>query len=278
MPEAIFISPHLDDAVLSCGATIASLASRGWSVTVATVCTADLPDGEPLTPIARRLHASWSAGPKPFTVRRAEDERACAHLGARAVHLGLLDAMYRTTEDGAALYATPLAPIPAEDRASFLPQVTCVVRDVLATCSAGALVVGPAGTGGHPDHVLVRDAFETIVEPKSRVYFSDYPYSARSAPGLSEEQPHVVAVSPDALVARIEAVAEYSSQLRGLFPSAWDRWSEVASWRLAPLRPLLNRSPNLERLRARVAGAIEHSVELSGGEVFFWTGGGSPFA
>jgi len=43
VPNAVAISPHLDDAAFSAGGTIAMLADKGWAVTVVTVFTASVP-------------------------------------------------------------------------------------------------------------------------------------------------------------------------------------------------------------------------------------------
>ena len=61
MSAVIFISPHLDDAVLSCGGGIARLTCSGERVTVVTIFTGDQSPGEPLSTLAVRSHASWAA-------------------------------------------------------------------------------------------------------------------------------------------------------------------------------------------------------------------------
>ena len=43
-PVALALSPHLDDAVFSCGGTLARLAGAGWRVVVATLFAASVPD------------------------------------------------------------------------------------------------------------------------------------------------------------------------------------------------------------------------------------------
>ncbi|MBA4379671.1 MAG: PIG-L family deacetylase, partial [Anaerolinea sp.] len=54
----IYISPHLDDAVLSCGGLIWEQSHAGTQVEIWTVCTGDPPEG-PLSPFAEVLHAEW---------------------------------------------------------------------------------------------------------------------------------------------------------------------------------------------------------------------------
>ena len=70
---ALVVSPHLDDAVLSLSAWLASR-SRLERVVVATV---------------------FSEGDADYPTRRAEDVAALSLLGAEPLHLGLLDAPER---------------------------------------------------------------------------------------------------------------------------------------------------------------------------------------
>src|SRR5215211_5254290 len=91
----IYVSPHLDDEVLSCGATIAKLNAASEDVLVVTVFT-----GAPTTlpPLAFALHKKW--GLQTPQARRLEDIQACQLLGAEFEHLGYQDAIYRVDAAG----------------------------------------------------------------------------------------------------------------------------------------------------------------------------------
>ncbi|HPJ57664.1 MAG TPA: PIG-L family deacetylase, partial [Kiritimatiellia bacterium] len=90
--QAIYLSPHLDDAVLSCGGQLAARVRRGERVLVATLAAGD--PVRPLPPLARALHAEWKLDDS-CEARREEDRRACGRLGAEVFHVVLPDAMYR---------------------------------------------------------------------------------------------------------------------------------------------------------------------------------------
>ena len=61
MIDALYISPHFDDAVFSCGSQIYDRIQRGERVVVVTVCAAPPPALSELSPFAAGLHARWSA-------------------------------------------------------------------------------------------------------------------------------------------------------------------------------------------------------------------------
>lgn len=272
----IVVSPHLDDAALSCGGGIARLSGAGVPVTVVTVFTADQPPGAPLSALARRSHASWSVGNQPFAVRRTEDFAALRILGAEAKHLGLLDAMYRRSSWGDELYKDPLAPLTPHDVKYFLPLLIKTLSHAISAAVPETRIFCPAGTGGHVDHVLVRRAVEQLIEGEMIVRYDEYPYSAR--PGAA---PTVVAtadawttgvlpLSGKEIDTRIAAIGCYASQLRGLFPSEPERLREIASARLPMVGRWLALPPDLEASRERMATRVRQDTISRGGEGYQW--------
>ncbi len=80
--DSLFISPHLDDVVLSCALRILKEREAGKSVAVATVCSRGLALPGPLD-----LYAG----------RRNEDQRALSILGVEGpIHLGFQDSLFRS--------------------------------------------------------------------------------------------------------------------------------------------------------------------------------------
>jgi LmbE family N-acetylglucosaminyl deacetylase len=276
MTEAIFVSPHLDDAALSCGGGIARLVRAGVRVTVVTVFTADQPPGIGLSTLARRSHSSWGVGSQPFEVRRVEDDDAMRLLGAESERLGMLDAIYRRSASGEALYADPLAPLALEDTAQFLPGLVAALRGS-AAAKPQARVFCPAGMGGHVDHVLTRRAIERVADAEAIVYYDEYPYSAR--PGVSASgadgpgawPSQNLALTDEELETKIAAIACYTSQLRGLFPTTAERVREIASARIPGIGHYLDRSPDATASAERMATRVRKDLAAMGGERYRWS-------
>lgn len=231
--DEIFLSPHLDDAALSCGGQIARATRNGEKVLVITVFTGDAPagdsPGDALSPLASELHALWGLGANPFAARRAEDRAACAILGADFEHWGFPDAIYRRGADGAWLHPSRrelLAP-PQEADGGLLSGLT---RRLSAL--SGLTVRGPLAVGGHVDHRLVRAALAAADLPGLELY-EDFPY-ARSrkqrwlargfALGWSSR---TLALEPRDIDCKIAAIECFGSQLAAVFASGHDLRREV---------------------------------------------------
>lgn len=178
----IFLSPHLDDAVLSCGGLIAAQTDAGIPVEIWTICAGDPPPGL-LSNFAQFQHWQWNLGPDAAEARREEDQLAGQRLGARVRHFPVPDAIYRRSgADGESLYASeeaifgPLAPEEHE-------LIASVSRLVAGQLGQGAHLVCPLGVGGHVDHRLTRSAAEAL--GLGLRYYADFPYA--QAPEASAE-------------------------------------------------------------------------------------------
>ena len=135
----LVVSPHLDDAVLSVGGSIAAWSAAGERVVVATVFT----DGPPLDTVAPSMRALAD-----YPARRREDADACAAVGAEVRWLGHVERAFRRPFLTArACFTTPL------DRAEFVERAA--VQASLASLDALApdRILVPLGVGNHVDHV-----------------------------------------------------------------------------------------------------------------------------
>jgi LmbE family N-acetylglucosaminyl deacetylase len=236
----IYISPHLDDATLSCGGLIWEQTRAGTQVEVWTVCAGDPPEG-PLSPLAEVLHAEWGTGVETTSLRREEDKAACRAVGARYRHLSIPDCIYRSAQDGTWLYDPNT--LMGEIHPADLPLVETVRTFLAASLKPEDSLVCPLTVGGHADHRLTRAAAEGLRRPLR--YYADIPYLLDNASALetftSGMQAEVRPVSEAGLRAWQEGIAAYASQIGMLFKnpekmqemiqSYWQSSAGIRLWR-----------------------------------------------
>ena len=209
--DVVVLSPHLDDAVFSLGATISRLARSGARVTVLTVFGGD--------PSSRVAAGDWDRGTgfetagEAAAARREEDRRACALLGATPIWQPFVDVQY---ENGA-----------TDD--DLLAGVRAAARD------ADALLV-PGFPLAHPDHARIAPLVVENPEFAGKIaLYAELPYalwdgSAVTPEPLRELVPaplgwHGVEVGVRDVVLKMRACRSYTSQVP-CFP-------ERVVWRMA---------------------------------------------
>ncbi len=115
--RTIYISPHLDDAVLSAGGLIYEQTHAGMEVEIWTFMCG-LPPTAELSDFAKVIHKQWEIPEVKDVVsaRRAEDVNAAGIVGAKAVHFDFLDCIYRRGGNGEWLYSgISMDPHPEDD-------------------------------------------------------------------------------------------------------------------------------------------------------------------
>jgi LmbE family N-acetylglucosaminyl deacetylase len=187
MPVVV-LSPHLDDAVLWCGALLTYAVSR-TAVTVVTFFTE--PGQAPYTTSARRYlrREGGRDADAVFQLRRTQDRAALEPLGITCVHAGLTDALFRRHASGGWSRPARLVPELAHIYPSLRLHVTSgriagadagtlrEAREIIHTVAGSGLnlVLAPLGVGGHVDHILVRTAALASGAPVA--YYRDFPGS-----------------------------------------------------------------------------------------------------
>lgn len=222
----LLVSPHLDDAALSCGV----LLDRGEPLDVLTVFTG-VPEHPVETEWDRR--SGFSSAAEAMAARLQEDHIAFQGSGHRLHHLGLLDHGYSQH------------PRPASDGEAVGASVRRWLEENptgLVALPAGAGRPGPrrlkldrlmrrfeAGRPRHPDHVFVRDAALNALGIDSRrglLLYEEVPYSF-SLPGDAAISEVESAVGARAIAQSTEVdrgrkarrIAAYRSQLPHLCPN-----------------------------------------------------------
>lgn len=210
----IYLSPHIDDAVYSCGGLIWEQTQVGQMVEIWTICAGDPPPG-PLSPFAQELHTRWETGIEAGQIRRAEDLRAGARVGAVVRQFDLPDCIYRRDPiTGEAWYASEAAIFGAVHPADT--GVAWLVNQLITNLPLDAQVVCPLALGNHVDHQVVRVAAEKV--GCVRWYYADFPYAAREETNAEGRVPtgwqrRVFPITEAGLQAWAEGAVAFASQI-----------------------------------------------------------------
>ena len=169
--DLVILSPHLDDAVLSLGALIGREVAAGRTVEVVSCFTA----GPPLDTIApeRRVFGDYS-------MRRAEDERAMAALGARYRWLDLQERIWRDPPLPRTRSVFPTHVFRTPERMQDFAELDAIRAAIAHILATGATLYVPLAIGHHVDHVEVALAGLREVLGQGafdRLHFYEDPYA-----------------------------------------------------------------------------------------------------
>lgn len=250
---------------------------------IATVVTADVPAGTPLSRGMRRRHIGWRLDNAPFAARCREDAAAAAILGAQYVHLGLLDAIYRRDANGRPLYPKKLVHVPVhpDDWTNYEPILRQELKQALGGWDGSEVrVFCPLAIGEHVDHILVRSAVEGICESQNLIYFEDYPYVVKPdviQPQLKfkssgeDWQSTTIKLTPAEIDARIAAVTCYVSVIPALFPTTLQHWQNRIMFHLPIIGRYLKWSTGLNASLQRMAFSLKSYINREGGERYWFS-------
>ena len=183
---ALVISPHFDDAVLSCGHWL----HTNPGAVVATVCSGDPGPGIPAS-TGWDADAGFATASEATNARRAEDSAALAVLGSGQRLLGFLDNPYRV--------GRPL------DENGCVEEAVAALLDELRP----SLCLVPLGLL-HPDHVGTGLAARAALRGRptcTAVAYRDLPYA------FMPDWPHLEAEARAAIQAEGVEMTLYSTAL-----------------------------------------------------------------
>jgi len=169
--EYVYLSPHLDDAILSCRGLIYQQRLARRSVAVITLC-AGIPDYSQLSPFAQQYHVAWGGLPDPVTSRRAEDSAVLGKWGVTAHHCDTPESIYRRADDEIAYpHVAALFAEPHPQERDNLPRLWQQELESLLSNPAGATIYAPLAAGNHVDHQLVRALALRLINAGWQVWF-----------------------------------------------------------------------------------------------------------
>ncbi|GHO67634.1 GlcNAc-PI de-N-acetylase [Ktedonobacter sp. SOSP1-52] len=223
----IFLSPHYDDVVYSCGGTLGVQLSSGLRPLVITVF-GGAPTTGTLSPFAQQVHRQRGFGGTTtvqdiIEIRRKEDAKALDLFPTDYLWLDYQDAIYRGTptyyNSDSQLMGSDVHPADAEIERQLLNGLLTLHNRLPDT-----VWYAPLGVGRHVDHQIVASVADSLAQHGAKVYFyEDFPYVTQSGAldaRLKELdlplEPTLVEMS-EMLELRIEAAEAYATQTQQNF-------------------------------------------------------------
>ncbi|MFH1602241.1 MAG: PIG-L family deacetylase [Candidatus Shapirobacteria bacterium] len=224
--DCVFVSPHLDDAILSCGSVLLNLKGKKDAVIINVFTRAHK---GPYTVSAQKFLDScgnYQDATKLYEKRIKEDKIVLSKLKVKIINLGLQDALFRRKKrltllgkfipELDHLYPTyrwhAIKSVSPKDWA--LSDLGDALKKIV---KSDAVVFAPLGIGNHADHQIANKACQKVF--KKIVFYSDFPYSVYIKENGLFTKKNYKKILKKTSVKKNELIKLYQSQFSSLFPS-----------------------------------------------------------
>ncbi len=205
--DIIFLSPHFDDAVFSCGGEIYYRSLRGEKVGVATVFTSNKTDK--ITDFGKKIISIMSLTPENYRyIRQTEDQKASHILNFTSLYLHFPEAIFRGVSNFKELFKNTFSSEEEELVYTIAREIDSLETEI---------VVAPAAIGDHIDHAIVKKA--AYLSKKFVVLYEDIPYSKLVKTNKQQRLRITIPLSKEAITKKVEASLAYNSQIIPIFKS-----------------------------------------------------------
>jgi len=216
----IFFSPHIDDAVLSCGGLIASL--KGKKILVVDIFTNFL--GEKYSKHAKYYLKSlkFADASEYFTARKEEEKKAARILNFDFYFCNFPEAIFRFEKKiifNNFFYKNTeqlLSGINKRDK-KIIFLVKKRVDDILKDSrTRNGKIYFPLGIGNHADHKIL-NKIGLSLKNKNIFFYQDFPYCVKEYRQSNYFKAKKVFLANKDFQLKSKAIRQYKSQLRALF-------------------------------------------------------------
>ena len=219
----LIVSPHMDDAILSCSGIILNRKQQGDKILVLTVFSKQ---PSKVNSFAKEMMAQMDIKRDYNTSRKEEDLKIFKKYGIQSQHLDLIDGMFfsNSMEE---LFG-------GKTREINIDQLYTKIEEFKPD-----EVYLPAGIGDHIDHIAISEFSKELLSKRLKIFFyEDFPYSLSKKKteerldSLKKEfllKQRVVDIT-DNIKEKIEMIKLYKSQLNFLFKSTKEMENTVMNY------------------------------------------------
>lgn len=219
----LYISPHLDDAVLSCGGLISKVSRLNSSNVFVLNIFTGLPSEDTLSSIAKEFHKSCGLNANAIEIRKKEEIEASKKLGYTSLFLDYYESQYRLNSTGQHVYDSfdEVFEGKAEKEMDLMLSIQADIKTIMRNNHFDMVYI-PKGIGNHVDHIIARKCMENIFKEKlfSGVlhYYEDMPYAYQTLNNTPLKIDNTITSKLESIPSidfnrKLEAIRLYSSQV-----------------------------------------------------------------
>lgn len=239
--NCLFLSPHLDDVVLSCASFITSLIKKKHNVLVLSIFTKSTAEKNTKFTKNYLKKSGFTNEINFFRFRHKEDKKALNFLKCQFKHLNFTDAAWRQKINLSLLETFLLKIYPftsfiyprdkdifsgkIKDNIKYLKNIEIRIKKIIKQFNNYSLFI-PLGIGKHVDHLIIKKIGEQL--NNNVIYYEDFPYNydfsqkyyKKNLINQITKKEHLKIILKEENInwkTKVKAIKFYKSQFRVLF-------------------------------------------------------------
>ncbi len=179
MTKILVLSPHYDDALLSCGSFILDCAKKKYLVVILNIFTV-LQSESPIKMVLDQLNQYGVTQSQFQKMRYREEKQAWKGIDINKYDLKLTDGAFRTI-GGKCLYnnSEELFSGKIKNEDTMLTQHLEQTFALIEKKYNFDLVLSPFGVGKHADHIITKRAAQKVWQKTKLCFYIDQPYFSK---------------------------------------------------------------------------------------------------
>lgn len=232
MKKIIFLGPHFDDCVLSCGELINKFIKEGNKVKAVTFFTG-FPKANELSDAAKQFHSNCFLEDDSMLFRQQEDYIALGSLKCNLEHLGYYECLYRKNDKGEFLYPDLKNIYHLENYDENL--IDEISEVIIKNFKDADIIFAPMGLGNHADHLIINKA---TIKAKNKLncelyFYEEVPYvcyyykNRKKSNWGNGMKSKIIPISKEEWETKVKTIKCYRSQLHILWKNEIQRLQQL---------------------------------------------------
>jgi LmbE family N-acetylglucosaminyl deacetylase len=209
--DALFFSPHIDDAIFSCGGLILKLLKKKRKIAVVNIFTKANDHKLKTGSIKKELKKyNFKSAKKLYSSRKRSEKEIAKKINIDVFFLDFEDGLFRKNKDEFLYpnYECLFSGKINKDEKDIFEKIKAKVLPYIENCNKKTEIYLPLGVGKHIDHIITKKVVKKLGKNLNTFLWEDVPYSNNI--GQKEQ---TLNLSPNKIITLTDLEAKQKKQL-----------------------------------------------------------------
>jgi len=224
--DALFFSPHIDDAIFSCGGLILKLLKQKRRIAIINIFTKANDHKSKTDSIKQELKKNnFKSAKKLYSSRKKSEREIARKINVDVFFLDFEDGLFRKNIDGFLYpsYKNLFSGKINKNEKDIIEKIKNKISPFTNNCKKETAIYAPIGIGKHIDHIITKKVIKQINKNLNIFLWEDIPYSNNIC---QKKQP--LELNLEKLIVLTDAEAKQKKELCEMYETQFKPSSKTA--------------------------------------------------